>query len=68
MQLTPMITFRRIADPDLLESAVLERFAALEKYSASIIGAHATVELSDRRHRDGSRYHVRLDAPAAAGL
>jgi cold shock CspA family protein len=56
-----MITFRRIADPDLLESTMLERFAALEKYSASIIGAHATLELSDRRHRDGSRYHVRLE-------
>jgi cold shock CspA family protein len=61
MQLTPAITFRRIADPRLLESAILERFAALEKYSSSIIGAHATLELADRRHRDGSRYHLRIE-------
>jgi cold shock CspA family protein len=61
MQLTPTVTFRRIPEPRLLESAILERFAALEKHSSSIIGAHATLELADRRHRSGSRYHLRLE-------
>jgi cold shock CspA family protein len=61
MQLAPTITFRRVADTADLESAIRARLAVLEKYSPSIIGAHALLERSDRRHRDGSRYHVRLE-------
>jgi cold shock CspA family protein len=61
MQSSPVIVFRRIRGTEALEADIRARLAGLEKYSPELIGARVLVELDERHHRDGNRYHVRID-------
>ena len=61
MQLTPTITFRGIDPSAALEAEIRTRIGKLETYYRPIIGCHVLVELAERHHESGNRYHVRLD-------
>jgi ribosome-associated translation inhibitor RaiA len=61
MQITPAITFRGIAHSDVLEADILARIARLERYYKGIVGCRVLVELEQRRHDSGNRFHVRID-------
>lgn len=61
MKLTPMITFRGMDRSEALESEIHTRINRLETYSRSIMGCRVLVELAQRHHEAGNRYHVRID-------
>lgn len=61
MKLTPMITFRGMDRSDALESEIQARINKLETYYRSIMGCRVLVELAQRHHEAGNRYHVRID-------
>jgi len=61
MQLTPTITFRGIDPSAALEAEIRTRIDKLETYYHSIMGCHVLVELAQRHHEAGNRYHVRID-------
>lgn len=61
MQLTPTITFRGIERTTALETEILTRLGKLETYYRSIMGCRVLVELVQRHHKAGNRYHVRID-------
>ena len=61
MQLTPTITFRGIGPSAALEAEIHTRIDKLETYYRSIMGCHVLVELAQRHHEAGNRYHVRID-------
>jgi cold shock CspA family protein/ribosome-associated translation inhibitor RaiA len=61
MRLTPTITFRGLDRSDALESEIHARLRRLETYCGSIMGCRVLVELAQRHHEAGNRYHVRID-------
>ncbi len=61
MQLTPTITFRGVHRTDALEADILTRLRKLETYYSRIMGCRVLVELLQRHHEAGNRYHVRID-------
>ena len=61
MQLTPTITFRGIERTTALETEILTRVRKLETYYQQIMGCRVLVELVERHHEAGNRYHVRID-------
>jgi cold shock CspA family protein/ribosome-associated translation inhibitor RaiA len=61
MQLTPTITFRGVERTDALETEILTRLRKLETYYRGIMGCRVAVELVQRHHEAGNRYHVRID-------
>ena len=61
MQLTPTITFRGVERTTALETEILTRLRKLETYYRGIMGCRVLVELVQRHHEAGNRYHVRLD-------
>ena len=61
MQLTPTVTFRGLARSDALETDILTRLRKLETYYSRIIACRVLVELVERHHEAGNRYHVRID-------
>ena len=61
MQLTPTITFRGIDPSAALEAEIRTRVGKLETYYRPIMGCHVLVELAERHHETGNRYHVRID-------
>ena len=61
MQLPPTITFRGIAPTAALEADIRRRLEKLETYYSLITGCRVLVELAERRHEAGNRYHVRID-------
>ena len=61
MRLTPAITFRGMDHSEALESEIHARIARLETYYRSIMGCRVLVELAQRHHEAGNRYHVRID-------
>jgi cold shock CspA family protein/ribosome-associated translation inhibitor RaiA len=61
MQLTPTITFRGIDPSAALEAEIRTRIGKLETYYNSIMGCHVLVELAQRHHEAGNRYHVRIN-------
>jgi cold shock CspA family protein/ribosome-associated translation inhibitor RaiA len=61
VQLTPSITFRGFGPSSDLEAEVHKRIAKLEMYYSSITGCRVLVELAQRHHEAGNRYHVRID-------
>lgn len=61
MQLTPTITFRGVERTTALETEILTRLRKLETYYQRIMGCHVLVELVQRHHGAGNRYHVRID-------
>lgn len=61
MQRTPTVTFRGIDPSAALEEEIRTRIDKLETYYHSIMGCHVLVELAQRHHEAGNRYHVRID-------
>ena len=61
MQLTPTIAFRGLQTSPALEAEIRSRIDKLEKYYPAIVGCRVLVELVQRRHETGNRYHVRID-------
>jgi cold shock CspA family protein/ribosome-associated translation inhibitor RaiA len=61
MQLTPTVTFRGVERTDALETEILTRLRKLETYYGGIMGCRVLVELVQRHHEAGNRYHVRID-------
>ena len=61
MQLTPTITFRGIDRTPPIEAEILTRLQKLETYYPRIMGCRILVELVQRHHEAGNRYHVRID-------
>lgn len=61
MQLPPTITFRGVERTTALETEILTRLRKLETYYRGITGCRVLVELVQRRHEAGNRYHVRID-------
>ena len=61
LQLTPTITFRGVERTAALEAEVATRLRRLETYYHRIMGCRVLVELGERRHDAGNRYHVRID-------
>jgi cold shock CspA family protein/ribosome-associated translation inhibitor RaiA len=61
MQLTPTITFRGVERTPALEAEVITRLGKLETYYQRIMGCRVLVELVQRHHEAGNRYHVRID-------
>jgi cold shock CspA family protein/ribosome-associated translation inhibitor RaiA len=61
MQLTPTVTFKGIARSAALEADIQQRLGKLETYCGSIIGCRVLVELPQRHHETGNRFHVRID-------
>jgi cold shock CspA family protein len=60
MQITPIITFRGIAHSDALESDIRGRIAKLDA-CGPIVGCRVLVELLQRHHETGNRFHVRIE-------
>jgi cold shock CspA family protein/ribosome-associated translation inhibitor RaiA len=61
MQLTPTLTFRGVERTGALETEILTRLRKLETYYSGIMGCRVLVELVQRHHEAGNRYHVRID-------
>jgi cold shock CspA family protein/ribosome-associated translation inhibitor RaiA len=61
MQVTPTITFRGVDRTTALETEILTRLRKLETYYRGIMGCRVIVELVQRHHEAGNRYHVRID-------
>ena len=61
MQLTPTMTFRGIEHTPALETEVLTRLRKLDTYYQGIMGCRVLIELVQRHHQAGNRYHVRID-------
>jgi cold shock CspA family protein/ribosome-associated translation inhibitor RaiA len=61
MQLAPTITFRGAERTSALEADIVTRLHKLETYYHGIMGCHVLVELVQRHHEAGNRYHVRID-------
>jgi cold shock CspA family protein len=61
MQLPAAITFRGIPSHVALEADIRQRIEGLETYYQPIIGCRVLVELAERHHQAGNRYHVRVD-------
>lgn len=61
MQIIPTITFRGIRRSPTIEAAIQERLGKLERYYRGIIGCRVLVELAQRHHESGNRYHVKID-------
>jgi cold shock CspA family protein/ribosome-associated translation inhibitor RaiA len=61
MQLPAMITFRGIESTPALEADIRRRIERLETYHSTIMGCRVIVELAQRHHETGNRYHVRID-------
>lgn len=61
MQRTPTVTFHGLDRSDTLEADIRTRIGALETHYGSIIGCRVVVELAQRHHQSGNRYHVRID-------
>lgn len=61
MQITPTITFRGIDRSPALEREIVSRLGKLETYYPRIMDCRVLVELGQRHHGAGNRYHVRID-------
>jgi cold shock CspA family protein len=55
------ITFRRLQNVEGVEADIRKRLGSLATYCPSIMAARILVEPAQRHHRDGNRYHVRID-------
>jgi cold shock CspA family protein/ribosome-associated translation inhibitor RaiA len=61
MQLTPTITFRGVQRTTAIEEEILTRVRKLETYYHGIMGCRVLVELAQRHHGAGNRFHIRID-------
>jgi cold shock CspA family protein/ribosome-associated translation inhibitor RaiA len=61
MTITPTITFRGIDRSPALEEEIRARLDKLETYYPRIMNCRVLVELGQRHHETGNRFHVRID-------
>jgi ribosomal subunit interface protein len=61
MLLPLQITFRHMDGSPALEARIRKMAQRLERFSASIVGCHVTVELPHRRHHQGNLFGVKID-------
>jgi cold shock CspA family protein len=61
MTTIPTITFRRVRRTTRLDSEILERQHKLDLFYPQITKSRVLVELVQRRHQAGNRYHVRIE-------
>ncbi len=59
--MTINIAFRGIRHSDMLEREIRARIEKLTRYYDPIIGCSVIVELAQRHHEHGNRFHVRID-------
>jgi cold shock CspA family protein len=67
MQLPPAITFRSFEPTPELEADIRHHIEALETYYRPIMHCRVLVELAQRHHENGNRYHVRIDLTVPGG-
>jgi cold shock CspA family protein len=67
MQLTPMITFRGIERSAALEADIEKRIDRLNMFYPALMGCRVLVEPSQRHHRRGNHFHVRIDLTVPGG-
>ena len=61
MPVEPTITFRHVRGDDALELDIRKRFAKIEALCPSLVAGRVLLELADRSHRGGNRFHVRIE-------
>lgn len=61
MQITPSIAFRGFSRSPAVETDVVARLEQLERFYPGIMGCRVLVELAQRHHEAGNRFHVRID-------
>jgi cold shock CspA family protein/ribosome-associated translation inhibitor RaiA len=61
MQITATITFRGLEHSPELDADIHARIGKLETFYDSIIGCRVLIELAERHHETGNRFHVRID-------
>ena len=61
MQTPLQITFRNIDASPAVEAKVRKRVEELEQFYDRIISCRVMIEAPNRRHREGSLYHIRVD-------
>jgi cold shock CspA family protein len=68
MTLIPIqVTFRGLAQPEVLEADVRERVAWLEQFYGGIVGCRVLVEVPHRHRRAGRHFHVRIEMTVPGG-
>jgi hypothetical protein len=68
MTLIPtQVTFRGLDTSEALEGEVRERVAWLERFYGRLMRCHVLIEMPHRHHRDGRRFHVRIDLTVPGG-
>ena len=67
MILPVQITFRNIPSSATVEEWIREEAAKLDEFYPRIMGCRVIVEVPNRRHKSGSRYHVRVDLTVPGG-
>lgn len=67
MILPLQVTFRNIAHSAAVEEWIREEAAKLDEFYSHIMGCRVVVELPNRRHEWGSRYHIRIDLTVPGG-
>jgi cold shock CspA family protein/ribosome-associated translation inhibitor RaiA len=61
MQTEPQIAFRHVEPNEAARTRILEEIDRLELLDDRLIACRLMIELPERRHRKGNRYHVRID-------
>lgn len=61
------ISLRNLSLSPEVEADIRERAAGLRLYDDRIMGCRVTVEVPNRRHREGSLHHVRIDLTVPGG-
>ena len=61
MQPTPTVTFRGLDRSEALAAEIQTRLRKLQTYYSRVMGCRVLVELVQRHHAAGNRYHVRID-------
>jgi cold shock CspA family protein/ribosome-associated translation inhibitor RaiA len=64
---TIQITFRNMESSATAEEWIREEARKLDEFYSHIMGCRVVVELSNRRHRSGNLYHVRIDLTVPGG-
>jgi cold shock CspA family protein/ribosome-associated translation inhibitor RaiA len=67
MILPLQITFRNMRPSAAVERWIRDEAAKLDEFYSRIMGCRVVVELPNRRHRQGSRFHVRIDLTVPGG-
>jgi ribosomal subunit interface protein len=61
MRLPLQVTFRNIPASDAIEAKIAEKAAKLDKFSERVMSCRVVVDSTQRRHRQGKLYGVKVD-------